>query len=199
MSASRAGRALDPRVERSRRVILDAALEELAEAGYGGFAIERVAARAGVGKSTIYRHWPDRVALIADAFRTLHKDVDPDIRTGSARERVTRILRHVAEIVAEGAIFSACIPAVIEGAERDPALRQFHHQFQAEARRPLVALIAQGRATGEFRAEIDPDRAAAALLGAIFFCRLMTAAPFDPNQASDLVDTVLGAPRGPVA
>src|SRR5256885_1383400 len=61
----------DPRIERSRRVILEAALEELGQAGYGALTIESVAARAGVGKSTIYRHWPGKLALVEDAFRTL--------------------------------------------------------------------------------------------------------------------------------
>src|SRR5947207_78275 len=58
----------DPRIERSRMVILQAAVEELAEVGYGAFTIESVAARAGVGKSTIYRHWPDKLALLAPIF-----------------------------------------------------------------------------------------------------------------------------------
>ena len=194
MSAARAQRALDPRIERSRRVILDAALEELAAVGYGAFAIESVAARAGVGKSTIYRLWPDRVALIADAFATMHRELDPDIATGTPRAKIERILRHVAEIAGPPSLFARCIPAVIEGAERDRSLRRFHHRFQAEARQPLIALIAEGRATGDFRADLDPELAALALLGAIFFRRLMTAEAFDPNRARDLVDTVLGRP-----
>src|SRR5205807_9252928 len=61
----------DPRIERSRRVILEAALAELGEAGYGALTIESVAPRAGVGKSTIYRHWSGKLTLVEDAFRTL--------------------------------------------------------------------------------------------------------------------------------
>ena len=61
----------DPRIERSRRVILEAALAELGEVGYGALTIESVAARAGVGKSTIYRHWSGKLNLVEDAFRTL--------------------------------------------------------------------------------------------------------------------------------
>jgi AcrR family transcriptional regulator len=49
----------DPRIEHSRRVICGAALKEFAEAGYSGFRMESVAARAGVGRSTLYRHWPN--------------------------------------------------------------------------------------------------------------------------------------------
>jgi AcrR family transcriptional regulator len=70
--------AVDPRIERSRRVILRAAVEELGAVGYGAFTIESVAARAGVGKSTIYRLWSDRLALITDAFKTFHEQEEPD-------------------------------------------------------------------------------------------------------------------------
>src|SRR5271155_2323 len=110
--------AVDPRVERSRQVILQAALDELGEVGYGSFRIESVAARAGVGKSTIYRHWPDKLALIADAFETFHVQMVPSTESGSPRERVESLVRHVAEVFVDST-FSVCIPALIEGAERD--------------------------------------------------------------------------------
>jgi AcrR family transcriptional regulator len=183
-------RPVDPRVERSRQVILRAALGEL---GDGAFTIESVAARAGVGKSTIYRHWADKLALIADAFQTLHEQEGPDIASGSPRQRVERIMRHVAEVVA-GSTFSKCIPALIDGAERDEAVREFHHRFQIEARRPLVAIIAEGIAAGEFPPHLDPELAALALLGAIFYRRLMSSDPLDPEGAGVLVDTVLASP-----
>src|ERR1700733_10967412 len=86
------GDTIDPRVERSRQAILQAALDELGEVGYGTFRIESVAARAGVGKSTIYRHWPDKLALIADAFETFHVQMDPDIGERTARESVELLL-----------------------------------------------------------------------------------------------------------
>ncbi len=184
-------RAVDPRVERSRHVILEAALAELGEVGYGAFTIESVAARAGVGKSTIYRHWPDKLGLITDAFQTFHQERGPDVTTGSARARVESVVRHVAEVVA-GSTFSACIPALIDAAERDRELRRFHHRFQREARRPLIGLIVEGVARGEFRADVDPELAALALLGTIFYRRLLAGEPLGPERARDLVATVLG-------
>jgi len=174
-------------------VILRAALDELGEVGYGAFTIESVAARAGVGKSTIYRHWSDKLSLIANAFQTLHEEQVPDIITGSPRERLERIVRHVADVVA-GSIFSACIPALIDGAERDLGLRDFHHRFQAHARQPLIDVIAEGVATGDFPHYVDAELAALGLLGAIFFRRLMTSVPFEADQASRLIDTVLSPP-----
>jgi AcrR family transcriptional regulator len=178
--------------------VLAAALQELGEAGYGAFTIEAVAARSGVAKSTIYRHWPGKLALIAGAFQTFHDEQGPDLASGSPRERLVRIVRHVAEVVS-GSTFSACIPALIDGAERDPDLRAFHHRFQAEARRPLVAAVAETLAH-EGLARTEPGLIATALLGAVFYPRLMSGAPLDPDRAQDLVDAVLGSrPVGSVA
>lgn len=189
---ARPKRAIDPRIARSREVILQAVLDELSDFGYGAFTIESAARRAGVGKATIYRHWPDKIALIADAFKLLQQQRDPETITGSPREKLERVLRHVADVVADSP-FSACLPALIEGAERDRAVRKFHHQFQADARKPTIELVADGIATGDFPARLDPEIAVFALLGAIFFCRLMTNTPFPEDRVGALIDTVFGA------
>lgn len=182
---------MDPRVERSRRLIRQAALDELGEVGYGAVTMESVAARAGVAKTTVYRHWPDKLALIADAFETFHEEMVPSIESGPHRDRVERLVRHVAEVVVDST-FSVCIPALIEGAERDPRVRQFHHRYAAERRQGLVDAIAEGMAAGELPSGVDPELAALALLGPIFYRRLMSSQPFDPAQAGELVDLVLG-------
>jgi AcrR family transcriptional regulator len=173
-------------------VVRQAALDELGEVGYGAFTIESVAARAGVARSTIYRHWSDKLDLIADAFETFHEQMVPSTDNDSPRQRVERLLQHVAEVVVDST-FSVCIPALIEGAERDPRLREFHHRYAAERRQSLVAAISQGVADGSFPASTDSELAAAALLGVIFYRRLMTDRPFDPRCAGALVATVLGA------
>ena len=186
--------ALDPRVERSRLVVRRAALDELGEVGYGAFTIESVAARAGVARSTIYRHWSDKLALIADAFETFHEQMVPHIETGSPRERVERLVRHVAEIVVDST-FTVCIPALIEGAERDQRVREFHHRYSAERRQALVAMIAEGVASGDFPTQVNPELAALELLGVIFYRRLMTGQSFDPAGTPELVDSVLSGGR----
>jgi TetR/AcrR family transcriptional regulator of autoinduction and epiphytic fitness len=181
----------DPRIERSRMVILQAAVDELGDAGYGGVTIESIAARAGVGKSTIYRHWPDKLALIADAFETFHEQLVPDVATRPPRESIEALLEHVAEIVIDST-FSRCIPALIEGAERDRRVREFHHHYSAVRRQALIDLIARGIREGDFRSDLDPELATTALLGAIFYRRLMTGEPLHPEEAGRLVAIVLG-------
>ena len=133
----------------------------------------------------------DRISLIADAFEAAHEHAVPSVEGLTAREGLQRLLRHVAEVVADSS-FSSCIPALIEGAERDPRLREFRHRYSALRRQSLTSLITRGVAEGEFRAAVDPELAAQALLGPIFYCRLMTSEPLDPRRADDLIDTVLG-------
>jgi TetR/AcrR family transcriptional regulator, regulator of autoinduction and epiphytic fitness len=179
----------DPRVERSRRVILEAVLEELGEVGYGALTIEAVAARAGVGKSTIYRHWPGKLELVEDAFRTLKASVDVPAE-GSLRDRVVAVIEQVACLV-EQSTYSTCMPALIDAAEHDPKVREFHNRFSAERRAVLVGLLCDAIGTGELPSTADPELLADALVGPILLRRLMLGEPVDPALASALVDQVL--------
>ena len=188
-AATSTGVEQDPRVERSRRIILEAVLAELGEVGYGAMTIEGVAARAGVGKSTIYRHWPGKLELVEDAFRTFKAEVAAPSH-GSIRERVLAILEQVADLVAEST-YSACMPALIEAAERDPRVHDFHCRFSAERRAVLVGLLRTAVQSGELAAGTDPEILADALVGPILMRRLMLGLPITRAIATDLVDQLL--------
>jgi AcrR family transcriptional regulator len=185
---------VDPRIEHSRRVICRAALQEFAEEGYSGFRMESVAARAGVGRSTVYRHWPNKAALIADALETLNTQPDPvrEVADRTARQRVEVILNHLAEVLGDSPL-SACVPALVHAAESEPAVRDFHHAYSARRRQRLTDTIAAGVTAGEFPSRVDPDAASTALAGAMFYRRLMTADAPDADFITRLVDTVLRA------
>jgi AcrR family transcriptional regulator len=180
----------DPRAARSRVAVLRAAVEELGAVGFGAFSMESVAARAGVAKSTVYRHWPNSLAVITDALETFHQALVPP-PTGSPRAHVELLIEHVAEILVDSQ-FAACIPALIEGAHRDEAVAEFHLRYGAERRAELAAAVRAAITAGEVAASVDVDLAVILLLGALFYRRLMTEQPFDPAHARDLVDAVLG-------
>jgi TetR/AcrR family transcriptional regulator of autoinduction and epiphytic fitness len=184
----------DPRVERSRRIILEAVLDELGAVGYGALTIEGVAARAGVGKSTIYRHWSGKLDLVEDAFRTLKAPVQAP-EEGTLRDRVTGLLEQVACLV-EDSTFSACMPALIEAAEHDPQVRDLHIRASAERRAILVDLLREGIEKGELPSDADPDLLGDALVGPILLRRLMLYEPLDPAIVPKLVDQLLPAPPG---
>jgi AcrR family transcriptional regulator len=182
----------DPRVVRSRQALLEAALAELAEAGYAGFSMESVAVRAGVGRSTLYRHWNDRLRLVADALEVLNvQPARPDPAAEvPARVRVLQLLTHLTDAVVHGPV-AAVLPALVHAAAQSDAVADFWHGYSARRRQALVDAITAGVETGELR-PVDPVRAAEALSGAVFYRRLMTDRPLTAAEVPGLVDVVLG-------
>lgn len=191
-----AARELDPRVERSRTVILSAALDLLGEIGYGGMTIEAVAARAGVGKSTIYRHWPGKPDLVEDAIRSLKTAVSVPAG-GSVRDRIVAVIRLAASTMAASR-WSTCLPAIIDAAERDPEVLAIHRRIASERRQQLIDLLGEGLAAGDIRPATDVALMADCLIGPIVVRRLLLHDPFDADAVPALVDQVLsGCDRRP--
>ena len=182
---------MDKRIERTRETVMTATIDLLGERGYAAFNIEAVAATSGVAKSTIYRHWPTKLALISEALESLNVQPAPPELSGSHHEQVCSLLGHLAEMLAESR-FSACIPALIEAAEHHAEVSDFLHAYSARRRNSLVDLIQQGIAAGEFPARCDAEAASLALSGALFYCRVMTPEPFPRERIAALVKTVLG-------
>src|ERR1700683_5289033 len=90
---------VDGRVERSRDTVLSAAFELLSQSGVGGFSVDAVSRRSGVAKTTIYRHWPTREALVIDACTRISAEQQtPD--TGTLHGDLTAILTNIAHLLA---------------------------------------------------------------------------------------------------
>ncbi len=177
---------MDPRVTRSRRTVLEAAVEQLAEVGYGAFTIDAVARRSGVARSTIYRLWPGRTELIGAALDTLNvQPAEPVDTPTQARDAVRGLVRHLDIGLNEGPV-AACLPALIDGAERDPGIRKLHHKQNARRRARLTDAISE--ATG---LDDDADLLAHALAGAVMYARLMTGRRLSNEQLDRLVDLIL--------
>jgi len=175
----------DPRIERTRRVVLDAAIALLIEGGYRAVTMEAVASASGVAKSTIYRHWSNRDALISDAFHVLKPPIPVPVE-GDVRSKVTVLLEHLARTLVSST-WSSCLPALIDAAERDPDARELHCGLARAGRQVLVDLLAEGIRTGELPADTDPGLLAEALAGAILLRRLMSPEPLDPADVPRLV------------
>src|SRR5438094_8033869 len=89
-SANDSKRRPGGRRARIRQAVLDAAFAELGEKGYGGLSIEAVAQRSGVAKTTVYRRWPTRNELVADALDSRSDRYEPVPDTGSLRGDLTQ-------------------------------------------------------------------------------------------------------------
>ena len=182
---------MDPRIRRTRDAVLPATLSVLADRGFAQFTMEGVAEAAGVAKSTVYRYWPTKLSLLRDALEALNRQPDVQVEGGSARMRVERLLEHLASALSDS-VLSACIPALIEAAEHHPEVAEFLHQYSEGRRSTLTAVIRKGVDEGELPAHLDPELAALALSGAVFYRRIMTATPLSIGDIPHLVRQVLG-------
>lgn len=192
--------ATDPRVARSKDAVIDAAIDLLAEAGIGGTSIEAIAARAGVAKTTIYRHWPDRSSLLADAVRGL-KDAGEIPDTGDLRADLIEAMTRVSTGL-HTSRYGHALPSMLAAAEHDPELAEALHRIVAERRDALARRLrvhaaghdaggAGRHAGGDAGSTADAERLQAALVGPIFYRRLVVHRPFRPSEIERLVDVAL--------
>ena len=180
-----------PRVERSKAAILEATLDLLAEEGVGGLTVDAVAARAGVGKATVYRHWSSRAELIVDAISSLVTD-DEDLDRGSLRDDLQAAYGRICNVCSTG-VMSRVLPTLAEAAARDPELATVHKDFVARRRRHLMAAIERAAARGELRPGLDPSIVADLVAGPMFYKKLVHHEPPDPAYATALLDLVMRA------
>jgi AcrR family transcriptional regulator len=117
---ARRGRPRDPGVDES---ILSSTLSLLGEVGYAQLTMEQVAARARVGKASLYLRWPSKVALVADAIQRLSPDLVPPVPdTGSLPGDMREFLRHL--VRPRSAAAEAALPAVAGEAASNPEMRE---------------------------------------------------------------------------
>jgi AcrR family transcriptional regulator len=182
-----------PRDERTTRRILDTALELGLEVGFDGLTVEGLAERAGVGKTTIYRRWPDIWSVVVDAVLDEVTRVAPVRQLATARESFTVSMRLVAKSFRghHGKI----LRPLIGRAQIDETLRRTLADRWLLARRKMSReIIRIGIASGELREGLDPDIVLDALYGPLYH-RLLLPYDGDAIRLSDayidaLIDTV---------
>jgi AcrR family transcriptional regulator len=179
-----------PRSERADRAILDAALDLFAESGAGGVCIEAVAARAGVGKATIYRRWPGKEDLLLDALTTIKSPL-PEPRGESVREDLVAMLRVMFADAADPRWISRYSLLLGEG-QKYPKLMERYKEAVIEPRREMLSsVLRRGIATGELRADIDVEVAMAMLNGSVIVSGKHDSASITPDNADRVVDELL--------
>ncbi|MGH8997851.1 MAG: TetR/AcrR family transcriptional regulator [Acidimicrobiia bacterium] len=183
-----------PRSPRRRRrtetAILAATLDLLGEVGFSGLTIDGIAARAGVGKATIYRHWSGKAELVVDALRS-HAPPVPEPDTGDLRADLLTMVGSLVQAITRPPL-ARVVPSLVEAAERDPELERYLRQFGDERKRGLAELLQRASARGHLRPDIDLDVALELVIGPVFTRRLLLRKPMTAAYTTALVDLVLG-------
>jgi AcrR family transcriptional regulator len=180
-----------PRSEQARLAILRSTLKLLEKNGFSELTIESVAARAGVGKATVYRWWPNKAVLIADAFAssTTRKLHFPD--TGSVRTDMSQQMRQVIKIF--GSRRGRIVSAILGGGQSDRDLiAAFRERFLWPRRREAYATLERGILRGELRKDVDKDLLLDALYGPIYMRFLIRHDKLTPDFVDRLCKLVLG-------
>ena len=183
-----------PRSERADQAIIDAALSLFAESGPEGLCIERVAARAGVGKATIYRRWPGKEDLLLDAIAALKTPL-PEPPGRSAREDLVTLLGAMCQDSTDPRRAREFALLLGEGAKY-PRLMARYVETVLEPRREVIrAVLRRGVASGELRPDLDVEAALFMLVGAVVARRGHEQQVIPAGYAERVVDELLDGLR----
>jgi AcrR family transcriptional regulator len=196
----RTGRPRPPATEQS---IVRATIELLIEGGTTAATVDAIARRSGCAKTTIYRRWPSRDALILHAFRVAVQATDEEIRyaehfEASSGSTIRNSARNILRIV-RNPLFQAAFPTIAQELLGETSLGD---RFRAEVFRPirtaLRARLVEGIEAGELRAGTNPDLVFDLVNGAMLY-RALVGEPIDEDVADAIADQIMtgagGQPR----
>ncbi|WP_104164392.1 TetR/AcrR family transcriptional regulator [Cryobacterium sp. N22] len=185
--------------------IIAAALEMLGEVGYAGFSIAGVARRAGVGKPTVYRRWPQKSQLVVEAMAT-QMPGETGVRVGSVAEQLLDYATRLSVTLTQTPL-GRVLPGLVAAMATDPQLAASYRTLIVEPTRRLWRdAVQRGITTAELLPDTDVEFVLDALAGPLYVRALITGAPADPDAPRLAVQLVLarygmapahGAPRHP--
>ncbi len=180
----------DPRVQRTRRAVIEAVRELALTAGPAAVSHQAVAEHAGVGRATLYRHWPTRQDLLADALRP-----DGPLKrhppTGDLRTDLVRALRRL-RVALQRSTGTPMFLVLVGHADGDAAFADVRRELIAEGEADMRGVLEDAQATGRLDREVPVDILVAQLAGPIFYRRLVGGRPIPRALIDRVVDAVLG-------
>ena len=179
-----------PRAPETRAKILKAAYEMLLEVGFMDLTIEGVAARAKVGKPTIYRRWKTKAALAMDAFLEV---INPEITfpdTGSVKEDFREQMLKLVKLMksSRGEVLASVIGC---GQADEELIAAFRENWLIPRRKDAKQIFQRGVERGELKEGIDAEVAIDALYSPLFYRLLLKHQPLTNEFVDELVDVVI--------
>jgi AcrR family transcriptional regulator len=181
------GRPRDPKVDEA---IHDATLELLWKKGWAGTTMEEVAERAGVAKTSVYRRFPSKIALVADTATRERDQQFPSFDTGTAWGDLTAFVLGTFRMLL-GSVWHRVLPAILAEAVDDPAISAVVQRYWAWRREAVARIVERAVDRGEMLAGTDPEFVLDGIDGPILFRLMVTRAPLDAEYADLLVEHVM--------
>lgn len=182
-----------PRSMQAQQAILDAALALLAQDGFEAMSIEAIAARAGVGKKTIYRWWSSKEALVIDALKNVQQIKNPVIDTGSFRDDLIALFRNTLQIWSSPDTRDLLINLIGLMTSHPEVFQAYYDQVLADRLGQATRIVQQAQARGEVRQDLDISDILTLLAGPIWSSLFFNASNSlsTPLQPERLIDALL--------
>lgn len=180
-----------PRSEEARRKVVEATVDVLLVGGVDGATVEEIAARSGVAKSTIYRHFGTREALLAEAVRSCIVEL-PTPDSGSLADDLTTLFTRYDDSE-ETKRLNELYPMLLDASRRDPAIRRAMDAVILERQRPMRTILKLAKARGEIDPELDLDTAVAMLIGPFTYRRMVQDAEITDDFIAAVVPGAIAA------
>jgi AcrR family transcriptional regulator len=186
-----------PRSTAAHQAILRAASELLIGVGFDPTTVDAIAARAGVSKATIYRWWPNKAAVVMDAFLADTAPRMPFPHTGTTRTDLRHQMRAVIDLFNDPVV-GRSFAGLIAEAQRDQALAAaLRERFIDQRREAAREVIQRGINRGDLRRNVDPDLVIDTLYGALYYRFLVSGDPLPRTYADRLLDQFMSALQSP--
>jgi AcrR family transcriptional regulator len=179
-----------PRSEESRQSILRSTLKLLKQNGFPELSIEAIAADANVGKTTVYRWWPTKAALVADAFSASADEELQFPNTGSVQRDMNLQMRRLIRVFRSER--GKVVAALLAGGQSDPELLEaYRDRFLWPRRRQAYQTLQRGVDRGELPGGCDFDLILDSLYGPILMRFLIRHVKLDESFADEICRLVL--------
>lgn len=180
-----------PRCTDAHARILRATRELLHSKTWNVLTVESVAARANVGKQTIYKWWGGLPALLLEASLENLEIVAPALDSGDTLHDVADFLKRASRMLWETSM-GRSLAMMIAEAQHDPAFGQmFREKFQKPRRAALITLFRQGMRRGSLRADLDPEVLVDVIFGAVWYRLLSGRAAIDDDYIEQVIGLIL--------
>ena len=180
---------VDVRVRHSKEVVMATTYELLSEEGLAGVTVDAVARRSGVAKTTIYRHWPTREALLLDACAQIGPRFDIQ-DAGSFPKDLRALAERVVEQLLAGP-YAAILLSLMDAAERNPDLAALLAAAQVKLVEAVRTILARARGRGELRRLPEPYDVAAVIVGPLLYRRLFSHEPLSEGFFRLVIENVV--------
>jgi AcrR family transcriptional regulator len=181
---------LDPRVERTRLAVLEAATALLRTEGPDAVTHVRVAEASGVGRATLYRHWPEQADLLHDAIARKADDIPVPLAAQSTRDRLTVILDHLRTRLNDDDL-AIQLATLIGRATWDAKLHRALMQTSGRGRSIVDDILRDAIDRGELPATTDVEVVREGLIGALFVRRFLSDRPLSRAYLNRVVANTL--------